>query len=293
MEGQMMKLRASDYRVKPGREVDLGEWPTRRSGEDPSEAEVAAQITDHLRHIEDVQQRLYASDTHAVLVVLQGMDAAGKDGVIRHVMSGLNPQGCQVTSFKAPSDEELRHDFLWRAARALPPRGMIGIFNRSYYEEVLIVRVHRELLAAEHQPADAAKSLWKDRYKSIRHFESHLARCDTAIVKIFLHLSWEEQRQRFLARIDERDKNWKLSVADIKERDYWDRYQNAYAKAIEATSTKDCPWYIVPADHKPTERLIVSTILVDTLEALKVDFPKTTEAHRRELLAVRRKLKKG
>jgi PPK2 family polyphosphate:nucleotide phosphotransferase len=285
-----VKLRAADYRVKPGREVDLADWPTRLGGGDTDEEEMRRLMADHLRQMENVQQRLYASDTHAMLVVLQGMDAAGKDGVIRHVMSGIDPQGCQVASFKAPSVEELRHDFLWRAVRALPPRGMIGIFNRSYYEEVLVVRVHREMLEAEQVADGSAKSLWKDRYKSIRQFEAHLERSQTAVVKIFLHLSWEEQRKRFLARIDEPDKNWKLSVSDIKERDYWDRYQHAYAKAIEATSTKACPWYIVPADHKPTERLIVSKILVEALEALKVDFPKSSAAHRRELLAVRRKL---
>jgi PPK2 family polyphosphate:nucleotide phosphotransferase len=238
------------------------------------------------------QQLLYSSDRHAVLLIFQAMDAAGKDGAIRHVMSGVNPQGCQVFSFKHPSAAELQHDFLWRATRDLPERGRIGIFNRSYYEEVLILRVHPELLDAEGLPDARAKTkrVWHDRYRSIRDLERHLHDNGTRIVKFFLHLSKEEQRKRFLARIDEPDKNWKFSAADIKERGYWKQYMDAYEACLSATSTKEAPWFVVPADNKENARLIVSKIVIDTLEDLEMAYPVTSDERRAELLAIRKRL---
>jgi PPK2 family polyphosphate:nucleotide phosphotransferase len=277
------------YRVDPDTPADLAGRPTRVTPICASADELHTLLARHTRRLDDLQARLWASDSHALLVILQGMDAAGKDGVIRHVMTGLNPQACAVTAFKQPSAEELRHDFLWRGAKSLPQRGLIGIFNRSYYEEVLIVRVHPEQLAAE-GPAKADKDLWKNRYRSIRHFEAHLRRNRTRVVKIFLHLSKDEQRKRFLARIDEPAKNWKLSAADLSERDYWDDYRKAYEEALSATSTRHAPWYVVPADDKDSARLIVSQILLDTLTALHPKWPKTTPAHRAELLEVRKRL---
>jgi len=222
------------------------------------------------------------------------MDAAGKDGAIKHVMSGVNPQGCQVFSFKHPSPTELRHDFLWRTTRDLPERGRIGIFNRSYYEEVLIVRVHRELLVGEGLP-DAPqddRSVWHDRYRSISNLERHLHANGTRIVKFFLHLSKDEQRKRFLARIDEPDKNWKFSAADIEERKFWKHYMKAYGECLSATSTSDSPWYVVPADDKEAARLIVSQIVLETLEGLKMNYPRTDAKRRRELLSIRKRLVK-
>ena len=240
------------------------------------------------------QQLLYASNRHAVLLIFQAMDAAGKDGAIRHVMSGVNPQGCQVFSFKHPSATELEHDFLWRTTRDLPERGRIGIFNRSYYEEVLIVRVHPEILRSEAIPDTAHhdKKVWHDRYRSIVDFEKHLHSNGTRIIKFFLHLSKEEQRKRFLARIDEPDKNWKFSLADIQERKFWKQYMKAYEECLSATSTDDAPWYVVPADDKENARLIVSRIVLDTLEGLKMAYPKTTEKRRRELLSIRKGLER-
>jgi len=239
-----------------------------------------------------MQQLHYASNRHAVLLIFQAMDAAGKDGAIRHVMSGVNPQGCQVFSFKHPSEAELEHDFLWRTTRDLPERGRIGIFNRSYYEEILIVRVHPEILRSEGLP-DAVhddKTLWHDRYRSIADLEKHLHSNGTRIVKFFLHLSKEEQRKRFLARIDEPEKNWKFSLADIKERKFWKHYMKAYEECLSATSTTDSPWYVVPADDKENARLIVSKIVLDTFEGLKMSYPKTSAERRDELLSIRKQL---
>ncbi len=274
-------------RATPGEAVHLARYPTHVDG---APGDYAATLKDHIARLDKLQARLWAGDRHALLVILQGMDAAGKDGVIRHVMSGLNPQGCRVTAFKQPSAEELRHDFLWRAARALPERGQIGIFNRSYYEDVLIVRVHPGLLKAAGK-ADT-KDLWSDRYRSIRHFEAHLRRNSTRVLKIFLHLSKAEQRRRFLSRIDEPAKNWKLSTADVTERGFWDDYVHAYEECLEATSTRHAPWWIVPADDKPTARLMVSKLVLDALESLHPAWPKTTPAHRADLLAVRSQLSK-
>ena len=232
-------------------------------------------LQEHVAQLSALQQLLYASNRYAVLLIFQAMDAAGKDGAIKHVMSGVNPQGCQVFSFKHPSAAELQHDFLWRTTRDLPERGRIGIFNRSYYEEVLIVRVHPEILRSEGLP-DALldeKTIWHDRYRSIMDLERHLHGNGTRIIKFFLHLSKEEQRKRFLERIDEPEKNWKFSLADIEERKFWKDYMKAYEECLGATSTSEAPWYVVPADDKENARLIVSQIVLDTLEGLKMSLP--------------------
>jgi PPK2 family polyphosphate:nucleotide phosphotransferase len=241
----------------------------------------------------ELQERLYAHDRWALLVVLQAMDAAGKDGVIKHVMSGVNPQGCEVHPFKAPNPEELDHDFLWRAARRLPERGRIGIFNRSHYEEVLVVRVHPELLARQKLPAVVAgKDIWKQRYKDIRAFERHLGRNGIAVIKFFLHVSKDEQRRRLLARIDEPAKRWKFSMGDIAERELWDKYMDAYQDMIRATSREEAPWYVVPADHKWFARLVVAAAMVDKLERLDLEFPKVEGQALKELLEVRAALER-
>ncbi len=241
-----------------------------------------------------LQQLLYASNRHAVLLIFQAMDAAGKDGAIRHVMSGVNPQGCQVFSFKHPSAAELLHDFLWRTTRDLPERGRIGIFNRSYYEEVLIVRVHPEILRSEGLPDTSLDetAVWHDRYRSIVDLERHLHGNGTRIVKFYLHLSKDEQRKRFLERIDEPEKNWKFSLADVEERKFWNHYMTAFGECLSATSTSDVPWYIVPADDKENARLIVSQIVLDTLEGLNMAYPKTTAERHKELLSIREQLTK-
>ncbi len=290
--GQGMHIKASDFLVKPDTKVVLRNWPTRVQPAYKSEEQYKDILTAHVKNLAERQELLYASNSYALLLIFQAMDAAGKDGVIKHVMSGVNPQGCRVTSFKHPSAQELQHDFLWRSELNLPERGQIGIFNRSYYEEVLIVRVHSQILRAEGVPDDAMdeKSIWQDRYRSIRDFESHLHRNGTIVVKFFLHLSKEEQRKRFLDRIEKSEKNWKFSDDDVAERKYWRQYMKAYEKALSATSTKHAPWYIVPADDKANERLIVSRIVLDTVEALKLSYPKISAARRRELQLMRKKL---
>ena len=287
-----MKLKAKDFRAKPGEPVDLSAWPTHVAAPFKTKAQWRAMLSRHAETLSGMQEKLFASRQYALLIILQGMDSAGKDGVIRHVMSGINPQGCDVSSFKAPTEEEHLHDFLWRAVKALPARGMIGIFNRSYYEEVLVVRVHPGDLAAEgDSPKGAAhRKYWRDRYRSITELEAHLHRNGTRIVKIFLHLSKDEQRRRFLARIDEPVKNWKLSLADISERKFWKPYQRAYEACIAGSGSKDCPWHIVPADDKPTERLIVSQIILEAMQDLDLQFPRSTQAHTEELLAYRDQL---
>ncbi|MDQ6704293.1 MAG: polyphosphate kinase 2 family protein [Pseudomonadota bacterium] len=287
-----MKISPKDFRVKEGDEVDLGKWPTTVEPVYKSKDHYQKLLEEHVAQLSSLQQLHYASDRYAVLLIFQATDAAGKDGAIRHVMSGVNPQGCQVFSFKQPSPAELQHDFLWRTTRDLPERGRIGIFNRSYYEEVLIVRVHREILHSEGIP-DAQhddKAIWHDRYRSIANLERHLHVNGTRIVKFYLHLSKEEQRKRFLARIDEPEKNWKFSLADIKERKYWKHYMKAYEECLSATSTRDAPWYVVPADDKENARLIVSQIILDTLEGLEMSYPKTTDERRQELLEIRKQL---
>jgi len=289
-----MKIDSKNFRAREGDEVDLDKWPTAVDPVYKSKEHYKKLLKEHVAQLSSQQQLLYASNRHAVLLIFQAMDAAGKDGAIRHVMSGVNPQGCQVFSFKHPSPAELQHDFLWRTTCDLPERGRIGIFNRSYYEEVLIVRVHREILRREGIP-DAPrndKAVWHDRYRSIRDLERHLYGNGTRIIKFFLHLSKEEQRNRFLARIDEPEKNWKFSMADINERKFWRHYMKAYEECLGATSTTACPWYIVPADDKENARLIVSRIVLDAFEGLEMSYPKTTGERRRELQAIRKGLAK-
>jgi PPK2 family polyphosphate:nucleotide phosphotransferase len=289
-----MKIHTKHFRVHAGADVNLKKWPTRVEPQYKSKEQYKTLLGDHVERLSSQQQLLFASDRHAILLIFQAMDAAGKDGAIRHVMSGVNPQGCQVFSFKHPSAAELEHDFLWRTTRDLPARGKIGIFNRSYYEEVLIVRVHPEILQSEAIP-DAPhhnKKIWHARYRSIADLEQHLHESGTRIVKFFLHLSKDEQRKRFLARIDDLEKNWKFSSADIEERKYWDDYMKAYGECLSATSTSNAPWYIVPADDKENARLIVSQVVLDTLEGLKMAYPKATASRRKELLAIRKRLTK-
>jgi len=287
-----MKIDVDDFRVRAGDKVKLHKWPTRVAPVYTSKADYQDLLRDHVERLSALQAKLYAANRYAVLIIFQAMDAAGKDGAIKHVMSGVNPQGCQVFSFKHPSATELAHDFLWRTTRSLPERGRIGIFNRSYYEEVLIVRVHPEILYGEGIETDGGTDddVWRARYRSIADLERHLHRNNTRIVKFFLHLSKEEQRRRFLARIDEPEKSWKFSLADVEERRFWKRYMKAYEKCLAATSTDHAPWYVVPADDKPNARLIVSQILLETLEGLRLAYPETTRARRRELLAIRKRL---
>ena len=284
-----MKFSSKDFRVKEGDEVDLGKWPTKVEPVYKSKEHYQKLLEEHVAQLSSLQELHYASDRYAVLLSFQAMDAAGKDGAIKHVMSGVNPQGCQVFSFKHPSPAELQHDFLWRTTRDLPESGRIGIFNRSYYEEVLIVRVHPEILHSEAIPDDN-KAIWHDRYRSIADLERHLHVNGTRIVKIYLHLSKEEQRKRFLARIDEPEKNWKFSLADIAERKFWKHYMKAYEECLSATSTRNAPWYVVPADDKENARLIVSQIILDTLKGLQMSYPKTTDERRQELLEIRKQL---
>lgn len=285
-------MHSKDFRVHEGDEVDLKKWPTKIDPVYKSKAQYEKRLAEHVAALSSLQQLHYASNRYSVLLIFQAMDAAGKDGAIRHVMSGVNPQGCQVFSFKHPSPTELQHDFLWRTTRDLPERGKIGIFNRSYYEEVLITRVHPEILHGEGLPNALLDDnrLWHDRYRSIVDLERHLHANGTRIVKIFLHLSKEEQRQRFLARIDEPDKNWKFSLADIQERKFWKDYRKAYEECLAATSTRDSPWYVVPADDKENARLIVSRIVLDTLKSLKMSYPETDDDRRRELQEIRKQL---
>ena len=289
-----MKINSKDFRVHEGDAVDLKKWPTIVDPFYKSKQHYQKTLADHVGKLSAQQQLLYASNRYAILLIFQAMDAAGKDGVIKHVMSGVNPQGCQVFSFKHPSATELQHDFLWRTTRDLPERGRIGIFNRSYYEDVLIVRVHRDILLSEELPDSPHddKTLWHERYRSISNLERHLHVNGTRIVKFFLHLSKDEQRKRFLARIDEPEKNWKFSMADIEERQFWKPYMKAYEACLAATSTQEAPWYIVPADDKENARLIVSHIILDLLDGLKMSFPKVSEDRHRELLSIRDELKK-
>jgi PPK2 family polyphosphate:nucleotide phosphotransferase len=287
-----VKIRSQEYRVREGESVKLRKRPTIVEPAYQSKSQYRKLLADQVEQLSALQQLFYASNRYAVLLIFQAMDAAGKDGVIRHVMSGVNPQGCQVYSYKHPSASELQHDFLWRTTRDLPERGRIGIFNRSYYEEVLIVRVHPQILRSEGRTgsAEGDAQIWKQRFRSIHSLERHLHANGTRIVKFFLHLSKEEQRKRFLERIDEPDKNWKFSLADIEEREYWDDYRIAYEDCLGATSTDESPWYVVPADDKRNARLIVSTIILDTLNGLNMSYPKTSIARRRELRAIRKRL---
>jgi len=289
-----MKIKSKDFRVRPGKKVKLTDWPTMVKPFCSSKKEYQELLEAHVEKLSSLQHLHYASNRYALLLIFQGMDAAGKDGAIRHVMSGVNPQGCEVSSFKQPSADELEHDFLWRTTRRLPERGRIGIFNRSYYEEVLVVRVHPELLRSQGLAEELRdeKSIWKERYRSIVNLESHLYRNATRTIKVFLHLSQEEQRKRFLERIDEPDKNWKFSLADIHERKYWKHYMEAYEDCLNATSTHHAPWYVVPSDDKENARLIVSQIVLDALNELKMAYPKTTPKRWRELKSIRKLLTK-
>ncbi len=288
-----MKINSKDFRAT-GKKVDLSEWPTIVKPFCKSKEQYKNVLEKHVEELSSLQQLLYASNRYALLLIFQGMDSAGKDGAIRHVMSGVNPQGCEVFSFKQPSAEELEHDFLWRTTRCLPERGRIGIFNRSYYEEVLVVRVHLDLLGNEgiSEELRDEKDFWEERYRSIVDLEQHLQRNGTRILKFFLHLSKDEQRKRFLERIDEPDKNWKFSLADIHERKYWKDYMLAFEACLSATSTHHAPWYVVPADDKENARLIVSQIVLDALSDLKMAYPKTTPKRRRELKSIRELLTK-
>ena len=291
-EGMKMKINSKDFRARPGTKVKLKEWPTRVKPFCKSKKRYQKLLEEHVEELSSLQRLHYASNRYALLLIFQGMDGAGKDGAIRHVMSGVNPQGCEVFSFKQPSAEELEHDFLWRTTRHLPERGRIGIFNRSYYEEVLVVRVHPEILRAQGLPDEliAAQAIWQERYRSIVDLEEHLHRNGTRIVKLFLHLSKDEQRKRFLERIDEPEKNWKFSLADVQERKYWKHYMKAYEECLNATSTNHAPWHVVPADGKENARLVVSQIVLDALRELKMTYPKTTAKRRRELKSIRKRL---
>src|ERR1035437_1110515 len=289
-----MNIDSKNFRVPERAKIHLKKWPTLVKPVYTSKAQYQELLAKQVGELSALQQRHYASNRYAVLLIFQAMDAAGKDGAIKHVMSGVNPQGCQVFSFNHPSAVELEHDFLWRTTQLLPERGQIGIFNRSYYEEVLIVRVHPEILRGEGLPDGRAdkKTIWQERYRSIRDSENHLYRNGTRIIKFFLHLSEEEQRKRFLARIDEPEKNWKFSLADIEERKFWKQYMQAYEACLSATSTKNAPWYVVPADDKENARLIVSEIILDTFKALKLRYPETDAKHRQELQLIRDQLMK-
>ncbi len=288
-----MKINSKDFRVR-GEKVNLKKWPTIIKPFCKSKKRYQELLEEHVEELSSLQRLHYASDHYALLLIFQALDAAGKDGSIRHVMSGVNPQGCEVFSFKQPSAEELKHDFLWRTTCRLPERGRIGIFNRSYYEEVLVVRVHPEILRSQGLAEELRdeKTIWKERYRSIVDLEDHLHRNGTHIVKIFLHLSKNEQRKRFLERIDEADKNWKFSAGDIHERKFWKHYTKAYEECLRATSTHHAPWYIVPADDKENARLIVSRIVIDALEDLKMAYPKITAKRRRELKSIGKQLAK-
>ncbi len=288
-------LRIGRFRVKPGSKVDLARWHTRVPDVYADEADAQRQLALQVGRTSELQDILYASDRYSLLLIFQAMDAAGKDGAIKHVMSGVNPQGCQVSSFKQPSTEELDHDFLWRTTLQLPERGRIGIFNRSYYEEVLVVRVHPQYLDAQRlpdEPKPDSGEFWQQRMRSIHDYEAHLARNGTAIVKFFLHVSKSEQRERFLDRIDHPEKNWKFNVGDVEERQHWNEYMRAYEAALSATSTRHAPWYVVPADDKKNARLIMSAVINRTLESLDLSYPKLDKARLAELKSARRLLQR-
>ncbi len=290
-----MKIQTEQFRVKPKDQVKLAKSPTLVDPFYRSKEEYRELLNEQIERMSALQGLLYANNSWSILLIFQAMDAAGKDSMIKHVLSGINPQGCEVYSFKHPSAEELDHDFLWRSMRRLPERGRIGIFNRSYYEEVLIVRVHPEILAGENLPdaLAARKGIWRDRFRSMADLEAHLTRNGTRIVKFFLHVSKEEQRKRFLERIDNPEKNWKFDRGDIEERKLWKRYMDAYEECLNATSTKESPWYVVPADDKKNARLIVAQVLLDLLEGLKMKYPEVSEERRDELQRIRQELAKG
>lgn len=277
-------MNTENFRITGGR-LDLADHPTDFTGDYTDKDAAVKDLAENVKRLRELQDVLYAQDVYALLIVFQAMDAAGKDGAIEHVMTGVNPQGCHVVSFKQPSAEELDHDFLWRCQKALPAKGMIGIFNRSHYEEVLVVKVHPEYLGAQRLPKEVCDSpdFWQKRYEHIRDWEQHLTENGTHILKFFLHVSKDEQKKRFLDRIEEADKNWKFSMGDVKERAFWDDYMSAYADALSATSTEKAPWYVIPADKKWFTRLVVSEVIVNTLESLGLHYPIVSDKHKAEL----------
>jgi PPK2 family polyphosphate:nucleotide phosphotransferase len=284
---------ADKFRVNGGKRFRLKDFDPNYTGHWKSKEHAEETLQEQVARTAELQGKLYAQDTWSLLLIFQAMDAAGKDSAIKHVMSGVNPQGCEVHSFKAPSDRELQHDFLWRTTVVLPERGHIGIFNRSYYEEVLVVRVHPELLKAEKlPPALVTDDLWDERFEDIRSFERHMTRSGTVIRKFFLHVSKQEQKKRFLERLDEPEKNWKFSPSDVRERECWSDYQDAYEDLISNTATKHAPWHVVPADHKWFTHLVISTVIVDALESLHLDYPRVDPQRRKELEAAGKQLRK-
>jgi len=288
MASESFKSLARHYRVSDGKGFRLRDYSPGDTRSLKLKHDADELLRETIKRMANLQERLYAQDRRSVLLVFQALDAAGKDSVIKHVMSGLNPQGCEVHSFKAPSPEELDHDFLWRPARTLPRRGHIGIFNRSYYEEVLVVRVHPEFLAKQQLPQElVSKRIWDERYEAINRFERYLTRQGTVIRKFYLHVSREEQKKRFLKRLDEPEKNWKFSVADVHEREHFAAYMRAYDDAIKATATPWAPWHVVPADHKWFTRLVVASAVIETLESLNPAFPTLDSAKKKELQAAR------
>ena len=287
-----MNTDVNRYRVPENASISLNDYATRVEPVYASKQDYRKRLKKQVRALREMQQMHYAHDRYSLLLIFQAMDAAGKDGAIKHVMSGVNPQGCQVFSFKKPSATDLDHDFLWRTARCLPERGRIGIFNRSYYEEVLVVRVHPEILRGQKLPGDISDTgtVWKERFRSIVEHEKHLYRSGTRIVKFFLHVSREEQLKRFLARIDNPDKNWKFSFGDVEERRFWPQYMHAYEECLEATSTDTAPWYVIPADDKKTARLLISEVVLQTYRSMDMHYPVTDEARREELHLIREQL---
>ena len=280
-------------RVIRGKGFRLKDFDPAGTPEPDLKAESDQFLSQSVERVSDLQRKLYAQDRWAVLLIFQAMDAAGKDSSIRHVMSGINPQGCHVCSFKTPSAEDLSHDFLWRASKCLPERGQIGIFNRSYYEEVLVVRVHSQMLDKERIPPSlVTKRLWKERFEDINSYERFLTRNGVVIRKFFLNVSKEEQRSRFVSRLDEPDKNWKFSEADVQEREHWDDYRHAYEDMVANTATEHAPWYVVPADHKWFTHMVISSVILETLEGLKLNYPKMDKGKKEELARARRRLKR-
>jgi len=283
-----------NYRITDGEKFRLKDYDPGSTKGAKSKEKAIETLQNGVQLLSHFQEKLYAQDRWAVLIIFQAMDAAGKDGAIKHVMSGINPQGCDVTSFKQPSHEELDHDYLWRAHKAVPARGKIGIFNRSYYEEVLVTRVHKEILSTQQLPPELlTKDIWEQRYQDINHFEKYLSRNGVVVLKFFLHLSKAEQKRRFLERLEMPEKNWKFSMADVKERGFWKDYQDAYEEMIRNTSTKHAPWFVVPADNKWYTRLVVAGATIKALHGLDLQFPEVDESKKKELAKVREALLKG
>jgi len=281
---------SKNFLVPENKKLNLKNHQTDFTGDYTDKRDAVKDLETNVKHLAELQDVLYAQNNHALLIIFQAMDAAGKDGAIKHVMSGLNPQGCEVTSFKQPSAEELDHDFLWRSMKRLPERGRIGIFNRSYYEDVLVVRVHPAILQSQQLPdrIENDKNIWKKRFEQIRNFETYLVENGTHVLKFFLHVSKEEQKQRFLARIETPEKNWKFSAGDAKERGFWDDYMRAFEDALANTSTKNAPWYVIPADKKWFTRVAVSEIIIQKMESLDLQYPKINEAQRQGLLEAKK-----